>query len=178
MRITARKRLSSTALACLISASCLAPQAALALAQASPARKPFPVQQAKSAKSQILQQYVAPSSTQAVLTLAASPQAAQPNQIIHFVLTWNRPVYRVAYHFDWGDGSFSNGTELAADHAYSSPGQYIVRVTARPAAVFAATVKAPNTSISSNGVAISIEVPEKPTVALSANRLNPHIGDT
>lgn len=165
-------------LACILPALCLALQASPVRAQIQAAQQHVPLNQAQSKKQQMVQHYAGVAPTQAVLTLTATPQVAQPNQDIHFSLAWNRPVYRVTYHFDWGDNTPGDTTELAMDHSYSTPGQYTVRVTASPIAAKSAIALVPNNPISSNAVTISVEVPEKPTVALSADRLNLRTGDT
>jgi hypothetical protein len=113
-------------------------------------------------------------SGQAILTLRASAQIAQPNQPIQFTLTWNRPVYRVTYVFDWGDKTGSEeSANLTAQHAYSSAGQYTVRATAH-SVVKAASAGDPT----SNPVTIQVPFPEKSSATLTADKLNIHPGDS
>ncbi len=128
--------------------------------------------------AQKAQNYVQLPATRAVLTLTANSQIAQPNQSVHFMLVWNRPVYRLTYHFDWGDGTSSDGTDTAADHSYSSPGNYIVRVTARPIAAVKMATRLPDISVPSNAVAIVVVLPAQPTVTLTADKMNLSVDET
>lgn len=115
-----------------------------------------------------------PGSGTATLTLSASTNIAQPNQPVHFTLSWNREVVRVAYVFDWGDNSApENETVPTADHAYSSPGNYTVRATAH-SVVKPASAGDPT----SNAVTIQIPSPQTTTAALSADKPNIHPGDS
>ena len=66
-----------------------------------------------------------------VLTLRAENQTPIPGQNLHFTATWNRKVGRIVYRFEWGDGQSTDSQQPAADHSYSRPGSYVVRVTAR-----------------------------------------------
>jgi len=111
---------------------------------------------------------------QAILTLRASAQIAQPTQPIQFTLSWNRPVYRVTYVFDWGDNTGSEqSSNLTAEHAYLSAGQYTVRATAH-SVVKAAAAGDPT----SNPVTIQVPLPEKSSATLTANTPNIHPGDS
>ena len=159
--------------------SCLVAQLVLTWSltlQANPAQAPAEATGKKQiVKPQIAQQFVAAVADRATLTLTSSAQIMEPNQPIHFSLTWSRPVYRYTYTFDWGDGSGSQAvTALAADHAYSSPGQFIVRVTGRP--ITGLKMAAAN-SIASNSVAVLIQKPENPSATLIASNPNPRVGD-
>ncbi len=122
--------------------------------------------------------YLPPTHTQAVLTLTPNMLTAQPNQSIHFELTWDRPVYRDSYHFDWGDGKSNDVTDPSADHAYESPQTYTVRVTATPLANVTMMAMMKPVVIQSNAVSIAVVLPAQPTVTLAADKSNMNVGDT
>jgi PKD repeat protein len=130
------------------------------------------------APAQMAQEYASKKPIPAVLTLTANTQNAQPNQSIHFTLSWDRPVYRVTYRFDWGDGRTEDRADPAADHAYVSPGSYPVRVTARAIAnTEIAGGKLQNVSIQSNAITIAVVLPQQPTVTLTPDKPNAAVDD-
>jgi PKD repeat protein len=99
-----------------------------ALAQSLPAGVASQAVKLPAQKAQVFQPPKSPASP--VLTLTPDRQSARPSESIHFKATWNTNVYRMAYHFDWGDDQSTDGKSLEADHAYASPGAYTVRVIA------------------------------------------------
>ena len=124
---------------------------------------------------QIAAQYVAPPARRPVLILEPISEVAQPNQIIHFTLDWRGTIDHEAYVFDWGDGSVTKRTTaLWAEHAFLSPGQYTVRVTARPLAGM--EVSKANV-ITSNPATITITTPEKLSVSLRPDKVNPQVNE-
>jgi len=136
------------------------------------------IQQNGAKIGQIAKQYVPPAATQAVLTLTPITQTAQPNQSVHFDLTWSRPVYRYSYHFDWGDGKTNDVTELSADHSYDSPQTYTVRVTATPLANVKMAMMMKPVAILSNAVSVAVVLPEQQTLTLDSDKLSINVGDT
>jgi len=136
------------------------------------------IQQNGAKIGQIAKQYVPPAATQAVLTLTPITQTAQPNQSVHFELKWNRPVYRVSYHFEWGDGKMNEVTELSADHSYDSPQTYTVRVTATPLANVKMAMMMKPVAILSNAVSVAVVLPEQQTLTLDSDKSSINVGDT
>ena len=130
-------------------------------------------------EAQAATQYASKKAIPAVLTLTADNQNARPNQSIHFTLSWNRPVYRVTYHYDWNDNRTEDRTDLAADHTYATPGSYTVRVTASAiASPGIARTNLQKVSIQSNAVTILVVSPQQPTASLTADKTNPAVDDT
>jgi PKD repeat protein len=148
-----------------ISASAQLPPAAVASQPVKPAQK-----------AEIFKPPQTPTSP--VLKLSADPLSTQPNQNIHFKATWNTTVYRVVYHFDWGDNQSTDRKSPEADHSYGSAGAYTVRVTARSAS---AALASQTPGISSNDLLINISQPlsgdpkrkpKRPTLSLPVLTLN------
>jgi PKD repeat protein len=110
---------------------------------------------AQSAQIRTLSQTQAP----LTLTLSADLLNAQTGQNIHFTADWHRELYRLTYHFDWGDGEFYDITPqgkhslVEAYHVYQSAGTYAVRVTSNSASP---TVAAQRRGINSNDLVITI----------------------
>ena len=125
-----------------------------------------------------MKQYLPQPPNQAVLTLKSNSQTAQPNQSVHFDLSWDRTVYRYAYHFDWGDNQTSDVNDTGADHSYGSPGTYTVNVTATPLANMKMMAAARPVAISSNAVSILVVASPQPTVTLRADKTSLNVDDT
>ena len=116
-----------------------------------------------------------------VLTLAADNLAPEPRQSVRFTGSWNTRVSRVLYRFEWGDGQRTDSKTSQADHAYSAPGVYTVRLVAT-AAITATRGSAQQ--ITSNELLINVQpVSEEqqlpPAVLkLAADNANPLPGET
>ncbi len=64
------------------------------------------------------------------LTLRVNLPNPLPDQNVHVTATWDQQIYRMQYHFDWGDSQYTDNRQPEADHSYSRSGSYTVRVTA------------------------------------------------
>jgi PKD repeat protein len=116
-----------------------------------------------------------------VLTLAADTLTPQSRQSVRFTGSWNRRVAGVLYRFDWGDGQRTDSKTPQAEHAYSAPGRYVVRLVATAAVT---EKEGPAQPITSNELAIEVrpdaQEPQRPpaVLRLAANNATPFPGDT
>ena len=88
----------------------------------------------------------------------------------------------VRYRFDWGDGQRTDSETSQADHAYSAPGMYTVRLVATAAS---ARRGGPAPRIASNELTINVAGPPRqeppplpPVLTLAADNLTPEPSQT
>ncbi len=115
-----------------------------------------------------------PPSPQPNLSLRAGALNPPANQPVQFTASWDQSVAGTQYRFLWGDDQSSDSASPQAFHAYASPGNYTVQVSARGLANDQAFVA------QSNPVSLTV-TPSSPPSALiailSADRQNAAIGE-